>query len=64
MANEKNPIVGKGRMDYNKKQGNCRSVFEKAFCKMCVTKWGIKIAGMLFLTGFSEKAGIIYGKRA
>ena len=48
MANEKNPIVGKGRMDYNKKQGNCRSVFEKAFCKMCVTKWGMKIAGMLF----------------
>ena len=24
MANEKNTIVGKGRMDYNKKQGNCK----------------------------------------
>lgn len=23
MANPKNPIVGKGRMDYNRRQGNC-----------------------------------------
>ena len=54
MANEKNTIVGKGRMDYNKKQGNSQESWDYIWKKSVIC--GMKNSRQQDRSGFGLPA--------